>query len=174
MVTTASAGPKADLCRGLGADVVVDHRAEKFEEALEAATFDAVVDCTAESGRAVGLVRVGGRVVTIAGDPTLESIQSVGGTACLLAFVLARRGARPEFKRAAAAGVDWDHHFFKPVRADLQAVADAVAAGAVRPVLEAQTWSAWDDDAEAGWRGAFAKQFSGRATGKCIVTFTPK
>ena len=172
VATTASAGTKTNLVKDLGADVVVDYKTEKFEKTLDAASFDAVLDCTDESGKAVQLVKNGGKIVTIAGIPSLESIQSVGGTGCLLAVVLAKTAARAEFKQATAAGVGWEHHFCKPSAADLQAVADAVAAGTVKPVLEAKVWNAWDEDTEAGWRGAFAKQFSGRAAGKCVVAFT--
>ena len=47
VVATASAA-KADAVKSFGADEIVDYRSSKFEEVLEAGTFDAVLDCTGE------------------------------------------------------------------------------------------------------------------------------
>ena len=73
VVTTASAGEKTDLITSLGADQVVDYRSTKFEEVLEEKSFDACFDTTGESLKCAKLIKKGGMVVTIAGNPTTKS-----------------------------------------------------------------------------------------------------
>ena len=88
VATTASKGPKTDLCKRLGADVVVDYRDDKFEEALRPSKFggdddndddpnlfDYVLDTTGEVWRARNLVRRGGGVCSIIAHPTVEGIR---------------------------------------------------------------------------------------------------
>ena len=65
IATTASAGVKSELCSELGADVVVDYRSSNFEEVLQAGSFDAILDCTAEASRCVSLLKAGGSLVSI-------------------------------------------------------------------------------------------------------------
>ena len=88
-MTTASAGPKGELVKSLGADEVVDYKTSKFEElfAAEDRKFDVCFDCTNESLKMASIVKKGGKIVTIAGAPTLESIRAIGGTHFLLSWV---------------------------------------------------------------------------------------
>ena len=168
VATTASAGAKEELVRELGADVVVDYRSAKFEETLDAGSFDCVFDCTNESLKAVQITKQGGKIVTIAGTPTLESIQAIGGTGCILSVFVAKKAKRAEYKAAVAAGVDWEHLFLRPSGEDLQAVVDALAEGVIKPVLD-NVWAFDSEDEKDGWKGAFTRQFGGRARGKCVV-----
>lgn len=77
IAVTASAG-KHEVCRSLGADVVIDYRAEDFVEAIEGATggdgVDVVLDVIGGEyvARNVASVRVGGRIIQVgvmAGGP---------------------------------------------------------------------------------------------------------
>ena len=116
----------------------------------------------------VKVVKKGGKIVTIVGMPTLENIRMIGGTACILSLVIAKREKRKEFKAAAAAGASWDHLFLSPSGADLQKLANELAEGTIKPVID-NVWDFTNGDEKEGWRGAFTQQFSGRSKGKCVV-----
>jgi alcohol dehydrogenase len=80
LTTTASAGVKTDLCKSLGADVVVDYRAGRFEDALSAKNggepFDIIFDTTGEAARCVSLLAEGGSLCSILAGPTVAAIRS--------------------------------------------------------------------------------------------------
>jgi len=166
VVTTASPGEKTDLCRSLGADEVVDYRSQKFEElyAGDKGQFDFCFDCTGESIKMTKIVKSGGKIVTIHGNPTIESIASIGGSGCILSLVLKKRIKRAEYAAAKAVGADWEHLFLSPSEADLAALGGHLEAGTIKPVIDG-VWKLSNEE----WRGAFDKAFSGRAKGKCIV-----
>lgn len=168
VVTTASPGEKTELCTSLGADAVVNYRSENFEEiyAGDKGQFDLCFDCTGESMKMAQIVKKGGKIITIHGTPTLESIRTIGGTGCIISMVIPKKAKRAEFKAAQAVGADWDHVFLRPSHEDIAALAGHLASGAVRPVLD----GVWDAE-PASWKGAFDRAFSGRAKGKCVVRF---
>ena len=171
VVTTASKGEKEKLCKSLGADVVVDYKSQKFDQVYggnEADKFDVCFDTTAESLQMASIIKKGGRIVSIAGMPTLEEIRRIGGTAWILKLFLKRKEKRKEFKAAAAANASWNYLFLSPSQEDLSVLASHLASGAVKPVLDG-VWDFHSEDAEAGWQGAFNRSFSGRAKGKCVV-----
>jgi len=105
-VTATAAAGNLDFVRGLGADEVIDYRAERFEERVRGvdAVFDTVGGDTLR--RSWGVLRPGGRLVTIAAS---------------------EEGSQDERTRAA---------FFivEPRRAELEEVARLIDAGEVRPV----------------------------------------
>ncbi|MFE7500468.1 NADP-dependent oxidoreductase [Streptomyces albidoflavus] len=138
VIGTASA-PKHDLLRELGADEVVDYRTTDVAEAVDGV--DMVLDPLGGETRtrSVGLLRPGG---------TLVSLLS-GGSAEEAAHV-AERGVR-----TATMLVEADH-------AGMNAVADLVAAGALRPRVEA-TFPL----AEAA--AAHRLGETGRTTGKIVL-----
>ncbi|MBV7252454.1 NADP-dependent oxidoreductase [Streptomyces albidoflavus] len=138
VIGTASA-PKHDLLRELGADEVVDYRTTDVADAVDGV--DMVLDPLGGETRArsVGLLRPGG---------TLVSLLS-GGSAEEAAHV-AERGVR-----TATMLVEADH-------AGMNAVADLVAAGALRPRVEA-TFPL----AEAA--AAHRLGETGRTTGKIVL-----
>jgi NADPH:quinone reductase-like Zn-dependent oxidoreductase len=109
VTATAGAG-NLDFVRGLGADEVIDYRAERFEERVRGAdvVFDAVGGDTLR--RSWGVLRPGGRLVTIAAS---------------------EEGARDERTRAAFFVVE-------PRRAELEEVARLIDGGEVRPVVGAE------------------------------------
>ncbi|MFF8549060.1 NADP-dependent oxidoreductase [Streptomyces albidoflavus] len=113
VIGTASA-PKHDLLRELGADEVVDYRTTDVAEAVDGV--DMVLDPLGGETRArsVGLLRPGGTLVSLLSGGSAEE-----------AAHAAERGVR-----TATMLVEADH-------AGMNAVADLVAAGALRPRVEA-------------------------------------
>lgn len=109
-VTATAGAHNLDFVRGLGADEVIDYRAERFEEHVRGvdAVFDTVGGDTLR--RSWGVLRPGGRLVTIAAS---------------------EEGSQDERTRAA---------FFivEPRRAELEDVARLIDSGEVRPVVGAE------------------------------------
>ena len=173
VITTASKGEKENLCLSLGADQVLDYKNSKFEEIFggnDSQKFDVCFDTTAESLQMTKIVKKGGRIVTIAGMPTLEEIRRIGGTALILKLFLKRRVKRKEFKAALAMNANWDYLFLSPSNEDLSTLATHLESGVIKPVLD-DVWDFHSDDENDGWKGAFNRSFSGRAKGKCVVKF---
>ncbi|MFE6719459.1 NADP-dependent oxidoreductase [Streptomyces albidoflavus] len=138
VIGTASA-PKHDLLRELGADEVIDYRTTDVAEAVDGV--DMVLDPLGGETRArsVGLLRPGGTLVSLLSGGTPEE-----------AARAAERGVR-----TATMLVEADH-------AGMNAVADLVAAGALRPRVEA-TFPL----AEAA--AAHRLGETGRTTGKIVL-----
>ncbi|MCX5461244.1 NADP-dependent oxidoreductase [Streptomyces albidoflavus] len=138
VIGTASA-PKHDLLRELGADEVVDYRTTDVAEAVDGV--DMVLDPLGGETRArsVGLLRPGGTLVSLLSGGSAEE-----------AAHAAERGVR-----TATMLVEADH-------AGMNAVADLVAAGALRPRVEATFPLA--EAASAHRLGE-----TGRTTGKIVL-----
>jgi NADPH:quinone reductase-like Zn-dependent oxidoreductase len=76
VATTASLGEKTELCRRVGADLVIDYRNQKFEIVLaNELPFDAVLDCTGEADKCIGLLKKGGGMTSILAGPTSTAIK---------------------------------------------------------------------------------------------------
>ena len=171
VVTTASKGEKEKLCKKLGADVVVNYKSENFEDIYgndNANKFDVCFDTTAESLRMTKIVKEGGKIVSIAGMPTLEEIRRVGGTAWILKLFLTRKEKRKEFKAAQSAKADWTYLFLSPSEEDLSTLAGHLQNGTIKPTIDG-VWDFHSENKESGWEGAFNRSFSGRAKGKCVI-----
>ncbi|MER6056186.1 NADP-dependent oxidoreductase [Streptomyces albidoflavus] len=138
VIGTASA-PKHDLLRELGADEVVDYRTTDVADAVDGV--DMVLDPLGGETRArsVGLLRPGGTLVSLLSGGSAEE-----------AAHAAERGVR-----TATMLVEADH-------AGMNAVADLVAAGALRPRVEATFPLA--EAASAHRLGE-----TGRTTGKIVL-----
>ena len=78
VATTASAGTKTELCRQVGADLIVDYKASKFEEVLsgDEKKFDAILDCTGEASKCIKLLKRGGGMCSILAGPTADALQT--------------------------------------------------------------------------------------------------
>jgi alcohol dehydrogenase len=77
VATTASPGVGTDLCIAMGADQVVDYRSQDFGEVLKGQDFDMAFDTTNEAKRMGGLLKEGGKIISIAGTPSIEAITAM-------------------------------------------------------------------------------------------------
>lgn len=170
VVTTASTGAGTDLCKKLGADEVVDYKTAKFETVYNAddKKFDVCFDTTDEGLKMVDIIKSGGKIVSIAGTPTLEEIRRIGGDACILWLFIGKKKNRKEFKNAKKAGADWHYLFLSPSGDDLATIAGLLKDGTIKPVVDS-VFDFQNEDATSGWKGAFTRAFSGRAKGKVVV-----
>jgi NADPH:quinone reductase-like Zn-dependent oxidoreductase len=160
-VVTTVGKRNAALVRELGADVVIDYRAQRFEDVVR--DCDLVFDTQGEETlmRSFDVVKRGGVVVTVGGKPDAKFARAWGvNPLIVLALrVLMRKPTRLARER----GVRFEYLFMRADGAQLARIAELVDAGHIRPVVD-KTYPL----AEA--KDAIAYVEAGRATGKVVVT----
>lgn len=160
VATTASSRGEA-LVRRLGADVVVDYTAQKFEEVLK--DYDGVFDLVGGDTltRSFAVVKRGGTVLSIAGMPEPETARRDLGRGAGLAalFWLISLGLR---RRARARGARYRYLFMHPSGADLEELAGRIDAGKLEVVVDRVVPFARISE-------AFNYLEGGRAKGKVVV-----
>lgn len=161
VVVTTAGRRNHDLVRGLGAQVVIDHRGGRFED--HAGTCDVVFDTIGGDvqRRSFAVLRRGGVLVSVAGLPTARvgrewgagtPVRAVLWLANLRSSVLARRrGVRFEYLLMRADGPQLSH------------LARLIEARVIRPVIDRVF--PLSQAAEA-----LAYQEAGHASGKVIIT----
>ena len=159
VLTTASAGSRA-LVESLGADRVIDYRAERFEEVARGVdvVFDTMGGETLE--RSFQAVKRGGRVVGINGLPDVPTARRMGMKGPAVA-VLGLLGW-PLQRRARRAGATYQYLFMEPSGPQLQHLAGLVESGALRPVMD-RTFPLEQA------RDALAHVEAGKAHGKVVL-----
>jgi len=159
-VATTVSADGADFVRDLGADVVVDHRTQRFEEVLSG--YDVVVDGLGPESvaRSLRVLRPGGRVIGLQGPPDPAFARAAGlGPVVRLAIAGLSRSVR---RQAAARGVSYEFLWMRADGEQLRRIAELVDTGAVRPVVGAT--HPFDDTAEA-----LASLGRTRIRGKAVV-----
>jgi NADPH:quinone reductase-like Zn-dependent oxidoreductase len=158
--TTASPGLGTDICKQAGADRVIDYRSENFEEVLKGEDFDMAFDTMNQAAQFGGLLKKGGKVVSISGTPTIEALgkQPLG----VRAFMFLSRNRAAE-KAAKKAGCSWEYIFMQPIGEDLAEIAKYVESGDIQPIIDTEA-SSLDE-----FKVAVDKLFSGRSKGKCVI-----
>ncbi|MGN7733816.1 MULTISPECIES: NADP-dependent oxidoreductase [Sinorhizobium/Ensifer group] len=160
VTTTASPRGRA-LVEELGADVVIDYTTERFEEQLR--DMDCVFDLLGGETlmKSFGVVKRGGKVVSIAGMPEPETARKDLGRGLFLRslFWLASYRIRAVARKH---GVSYRYLFMHPSGAELAELADLIETKAIRPVIDRVF--PLNDVAQA-----FAYLESGHAKGKVVV-----
>lgn len=159
-VTTTAGAAHADLMRSLGADRVVDHRAEDFSRLLSG--YYMVLDPFGPDSvlRSLRVVKPGGLVVGIGGPPDPAFATYLGKPLLRPVLAFTSRRVRAAAKKA---GARYEFLFMRADGAQLREVALLVDAGALRPVIDKvfpfeETVAALD------------YVDTGRAKGKVVVT----
>lgn len=162
--TTASAGVGTEVCQKAGADEIIDYREQDFSEVLDGADFDMAFDTINQSTKMGGLLKAGGKIVSITGSPTAEAIEEAGISASmvvrLIMFMIRNRAAE---KVASGAGGSWEYIFMSPSGADLNEIAGFLETGEIKAVIDTEVQSLDE------FRVAVDRLFSGRAKGKCVI-----
>ena len=160
VTTTASPRGRA-LVERLGADVVIDYTTQRFEDHVR--DMDGVFDLLGGEtlGKSFGVVKRGGKVVSIAGMPEPETARKdLGrGVALQALFWIASYRSRAEARRH---GVSYRYLFMHPSGAELAELAQLVESGKLEPVIDRVF-----PFPEIGQ--AFAYLEAGRAKGKVVV-----
>lgn len=161
---TTTASPRGEaLVRRLGADRVIDYTREDFSVLLR--NFDAVLDLVggATLKKSFGILRPGGRVVSIAGvpEPRTAAEDLDAPPWITAAFSLMSLGIR---RRARKVQASYRYLFMHPSGDDLRVLAALVDAGQLQPVMDSTYPFARIAE-------AFAALERGHAKGKIVVTF---
>lgn len=155
-VATTAGVANADFVRGLGADIVVDHRTEDFAELLS--DYDLVLDSLGGENleRSLRVLRPGGLAIGIAGPPDPAFARRRGMNPVLrLAIGAISRKIRRQAKKL---GVTYEFLFMRADGQQLGEIAALVDSGVLRPVV-ARTYpfdelpQALEDLAIGGKRG---------------------
>ncbi|MEV0326731.1 NADP-dependent oxidoreductase [Micromonospora echinospora] len=132
VATTASA-KNADLVRSLGADVVIDHHTEDFEQRLTG--YDLVLDSLGGQNleKSLRVLRPGGKAIGISGPPTPDFARTAGLRLPLRMGITALSAkVRKQAKRL---GVSYEFLFMHASGEQLATIAELVDAGAIRPLV---------------------------------------
>jgi NADPH:quinone reductase-like Zn-dependent oxidoreductase len=132
VATTASAG-NADFVRGLGADTVIEYRAQDFEQLLGG--YDLVLDSLGGENleKSLRVLRPGGKAISIAGPPDAATARQLGVNAVVrLAVIAMSAGIR---RRARKLGVAYEFLFMRASGAQLGELTALIDSGAIRPIL---------------------------------------
>lgn len=160
VATTASPRGKA-LVERLGADVVIDYTTQRFEDHLR--DMDGVFDLLGGETlrKSFGVVKHGGKVVSVAGMPEPETARKDLGRGLALAalFWLASYGLRAAARRH---GVSYRYLFMHPSGPDLAELGRLIDDGKLEPVIDRVF-------PFAEIREALAYLEAGRAKGKVVV-----
>jgi len=163
-VATTTSAANADLVGKLGADVVIDYRSQRFEDALSG--YDLVLNSQDADTlhRSLKVLKPGGKLISISGPPDPAFAQAQGLNPVLkLLLRLMSAGIRRKAKRL---GIVYTFLFMRADGDQLGRIAQQVEAGTIRPVID-RIYS-FDQLNEA-----FAYIETGRAKGKVVVSLEP-
>lgn len=159
-VATTAGARNAELVRSLGADTVIDYKAQRFEDLV--GDCDMVFDTQAGDiqYRSFAVLKRGGVLVSIAGKPDSRLVREFGLNP-LLGMLLDFLG-RKTLRLAKRHGVRYEYLFMHPSGEQLARIGRLLAEGSVRPVIDKVF-------PLAQVREALAYSEAGHATGKVVV-----
>ena len=134
LVTTTTSTANVDWVKALGADLVIDYRRQDFTEVLH--DYDMVLDTLGGEAleRSVGVLRPGGKIVSISGPPDPAFAKEIGASfPVAFAMRLMSSGIR---RRAARRGVAYEFFFMRPDGAQLREIGALIDAGKLRPIVD--------------------------------------
>lgn len=162
VATTASAA-NTDFLKSLGADIVIDYRAQDFETVLN--DYDVVLDSQGPKSvaKSMKILKRGGKVIGIAGPPDPDFAREIGGSPVLkVATRLLSLQTRAAAKRL---GVGYSFLFMRADGRQLSEISKLVENGAIRPVID----HVYPFNAT---REALAHVAKGSAKGKIVISMT--
>jgi len=159
-VATTTSTSNVDFVKGLGADIVIDYKKDRFEEVLR----DCDVVLNSLDGetlkKSVRVLKPGGKLISISGPPDPDFARSFGlNWGVGLVVRLLSHGIRKSAKRQK---VGYSFHFMRASGSQLQQITTLLESGAIRPVVDRVF--PFDSTKEA-----MAYVETGRARGKVVV-----
>lgn len=159
VATTTSASNK-EMVRALGADVIVDYKAEDFETTLSG--YDLVLNTQdrATLEKSLRVLKRGGAAISISGPPEPRFARERGlGVVVRIAARFLSAGIRRQAKKAE---VDYSFMLMNASGAQLEAITTLIEAGVIRPIVDRVfPFEATNDALD------YVKQ--GRARGKVVI-----
>jgi NADPH:quinone reductase-like Zn-dependent oxidoreductase len=133
-VATTASGHNAEWLKALGADLVIDYKAQDFEAVLH--DYDLVLHSQDAKAleKSLNILRRGGKLVSITGPVTPAFAAEIGAPWFLRPVLWAlSRGA---LKKARRRGVAFDFLFMKAHGPQLEQISALIEAGHIRPVID--------------------------------------
>mmetsp|Transcript_66 Transcript_66/g.76 ORF Transcript_66/g.76 Transcript_66/m.76 type:complete len:357 (+) Transcript_66:90-1160(+) len=161
--TTASPGVGTDICEKAGADRIIDYRSENFEEVLAGENFDFCLDTMGQAAQFGGLLKKGGKVVSISGTPTIEALSAKNDMPLIVRGIMFLTRNRAAERAATKAGGTWEYIFMSPNGEELAEIGKYIESGDIHPVIDTEAPSLDE------FKLAADKLYSGRAKGKCVI-----
>ena len=163
-VATTVGARNAELARSLGADTVIDYKAQRFEDLVS--DCDMVFDTQAGDiqYRSFAVLKRGGVLVSIAGKPD-GRLARAWGLNPLLGLLLDFL-SRKTLRLAKRHGVRYEYLFMHPSGEQLDQIGRLLTAGSVKPIIDKVF-------PLAQVREALAYSEAGHATGKVAVEVKP-
>ena len=133
-VATTTSTANIDLVKSLGADIVVDYKAQSFETVLN--DYDVVLDTLGGETleKSLQVLRPGGKLISIAGPPDPAFAQELGANFVVrlamtaLSFQTRRQARRHQ--------VTYSYLFMKASGDQLRKITALIEAGTIRPVVD--------------------------------------
>lgn len=160
MVGTTTSTGNVPLVRSLGADEVIDYKKQAFEKTLSGYDMALGTLKDEEIEKAIGILKPGGRIVSLVG-PLDAAFAQARGLNFLLKLVFGLM-SRKVMKLAAQRKVTYSFLFVRPDGAQLSEIGQLLQAGAIRPVID----TVFDFERAPE---ALAYLAQGRARGKVVV-----
>lgn len=160
-VATTTSASNAELVRSLGADLVIDYKAQDFEKVLSG--YDVVLNSQDQKTleKSLTVLKPGGQLISISGPPDPAFAEELGLNPFLkLVMYLLSRGVRKKAKRL---GVHYSFLFMHAQGQQLREIAALIESGVIRPVVDKAFPFEKTGD-------ALAYVESGRAKGKVVIT----
>lgn len=161
MVATTCSPASFDLVKGLGADVVINYKAEDFETVLS--NYDVVLHSQDDAAlkKSLRILKPGGKLVSISGPPDPAFGKEMGSPWFVrLLFGLLSFGTRRQARRL---GTRFVFLFMRASGEQLQEITKLINSGVIRPVMDKVfPFEATNE--------AMAYVETGRAKGKVAIT----
>jgi alcohol dehydrogenase len=159
-VYTTCSARNAELVKGLGADVVIDYKTQRFEDIAKDIDFVFDTQGGEIQHRSFTVLKDGGALITIGGIPTRRVMEEWNRPLWVKWF--ASFANRKSTALAKARGIKFDYHFMSPSGAQLAAIAHLCESKVLEPVVDKVF--ALDDAVKAV---AYAE--AGHAVGKVVI-----
>ena len=133
VATTTSTGNVA-LVKSLGADVVIDYKAQDFEDVLR--DYDVVLNSQDSKTleKSLRILKSGGKLISISGPPDPDFGKEIGAPGFVkLVMRLLSSGTRRKARRL---GVSFSFLFMKANGSQLREITQLIEARAIRPVID--------------------------------------
>jgi NADPH:quinone reductase-like Zn-dependent oxidoreductase len=159
-VATTTSSANADLVRSLGADVVIDYKAQDFEKLLSG--YDVVLNSLGKDtlAKSLDVLKPGGALISISGPPDVDFARELAMNWFLQQVMrLLSFGIR---KKARRHGVHYSFVFMRANGEQLSLITSLIESRAIRPVVD----RIFPFDAT---KDALTYLDTGRARGKVVV-----
>jgi len=134
LVATTTSTANVEWVKALGADAVIDYRKQDFTKLIR--DYDVVLDTLGGGtlARSVGVLRTGGKIISISGPPDPAFAKEIGANWLLtVAMFFMSLGIR---LRADARRVGYEFFFMRPSGQQLRELTKLIDAGKLKPVVD--------------------------------------